>query len=173
MECAFREKSMFRSLVAFAWVCVSVNPAFGQSYQPDSYIDLLDRYGMDVVGEFQPLIVDLSTTGNNCPATRTRHLIIATSLEGQLEDALCTLEILMVEAAVSPTEIVEARFLVRTQADADNVRRLLESRRGLGDTHWDIRLAANLPISNDAVRLSLRIIALSPESDDALRQLGR
>ncbi len=164
---------MFRSLVALAWVCVSVSPAFGQSDQPDSYIDLLDQYGMDVVGDLQPHIVDLSTTGNNCPATRTRIPLIASSLEGQLEDALCTLESMMVEASVSTTEIVEARVSVRTQADADTLARLVNKGRGFGDMNWDIRLVADLPIRNDAVRLSLRAIALSPESDEALRQIGR
>lgn len=141
--------------------------------QPKSYIDLLDRYGMERVGTLQPDIVSLSSAGNNCSRLRHSSPFIAEGLAEQLETTFCTLREAMAEALVAPDEVVEGRALVRSAADAQELAALLAARPPIAGLVWDIRLVDELPIDNQAVRLSMQLVALSPNSDAALRALNR
>jgi len=74
----------------------------------------------------------------------------------------------MQEAAVSVDEIVEAQFIVRDKAIAELVLEHIAKDELFADLDWSVEVSNELPIDNDRVLVAMEIVALSPDSDDAL-----
>ena len=117
-----------------------------------------------------PDIVHLSSAGNNCSAhiESVGRRLIPNSLEDQVLVTLCTLSESMHEAAVSFDEIVVAHFTVRDAAIADLVLEHIAHDDQFSDIAWSFEVSEELPIDNDRVLVAMEIVALSPDSDDAL-----
>lgn len=135
-----------------------------------SLLSLFDRIGIERAGEYFPGIVHLSSAGNNC----TVHIQsagrrqIPHSLEEQVLVTLCTLAESMQEAAVSFDEVVEAQFTVRDEAIAELVLEHIANDELFAELDWSVEISDELPIDNDRVLVAMEIVALSPDSDDAL-----